>query len=177
MDFDAHDGDAARARALAVAALQILKKYPELSLILTTSGSEGWHLFVFSAQFHPIAEWVFLLKRTADSIGAEIRSGVCEIFPNETRHGSRPYAIRAPGTWNPKTNQLGAIVFASITPLLRTKRKKEVSSFFYHSSSEAEAAQLNDRGLPPPFTVADLKTGSRSFLSLRQVPGMRSSGL
>src|SRR6267378_960056 len=87
MDFDAHDGDAARARALAGAALQVLQRYPQLYLILATSGSQGWHLFVFSTQFHPITDWVQLLKRTADSIGAEIRSGVCEIFPNEARNG------------------------------------------------------------------------------------------
>jgi hypothetical protein len=144
MDFDAHDGDAARARALASAALQVLQRYPQLYLILATSGSQGWHLFVFSAQFHPITDWVRLLKRTADSIGAEIRSGVCEIFPNESRGTSRPHAIRAPGTWNPKTNQLGAIIFTSIAPLLQKKRKKEVSSFLYHSSNGAKTSQLND---------------------------------
>jgi hypothetical protein len=144
MDFDAHDGGASRARALAVAALQTLQKYPQLSLILATSGSEGWHLFVFSADFHPIADWVLLLKRTADGIGAEIRSGVCEIFPNETRNGSRPHAIRAPGTWNPKTNQLGAIIFTSIAPLFQRRRKKEVSSFLYHSTDGSGGSQLND---------------------------------
>jgi len=87
---------------------------------------------------------VRLLKRVVDQIGAEIKTGICEIFPNETRDGSRPHAIRAPGTWNPKTNQLGAIVFASIAPLLQTKRKKEESSFLYHSTHHVNALQLND---------------------------------
>jgi hypothetical protein len=146
MDFDAHDGDGARARALAAAALQALRKYPEFYLILATSGSQGWHLFAFTEIFHPIAHWVRLLKRTADSIGAEIRSGMCEIFPNETRTGSRPHAIRAPGTWNPKTNQLGAIFFTSVSPLFQKKGKKEVSSFLYHSTEGANASQLNDSG-------------------------------
>jgi hypothetical protein len=144
MDFDAHDGNAARARALAGAALQLLQRHPQLYLILTTSGSQGWHLFAFSEQLHPVSEWVRLLKRTADSVGAEIRSGVCEIFPNETRQGSRPHAIRAPGTWNPKTNQLGAIIFTSMAALLQEKRKKEVSSFLYLSTDGANATQLND---------------------------------
>src|SRR5262249_13031813 len=80
-DFDAHDGDATRARALAGAALHALQKYPQLYLILATSGSQGLHLFAVSEEFHPVAEWVRLLKQTADSIGAEIRSGFCEIFP------------------------------------------------------------------------------------------------
>src|SRR5439155_14759815 len=57
---------------------------------------------------------------------------------------SRPHAIRAPGTWNPKTNQVGAIFFESIRRLLQKERKKEGSSFLYHSSSEANAGQLND---------------------------------
>jgi hypothetical protein len=144
MDFDAHDGNAARAKGLAVAALQTLRRYPDLYLILTTSGSEGWHLFVFSADFHPIEDWVRLLKGVADKIGAEIKTGICEIFPNETRNGSRPHAIRAPGTWNPKTNQVGAIFFESIKLLLQKEGKKEVSSFLYHSSSGAKADQLND---------------------------------
>jgi len=147
MDFDAHDGGAARAKALAIAAFQILQKCPQFSLILTTSGSEGWHLFLFSEQFHPIAEWVLLLKRIVDRIGTELRTGICEIFPNETRNGSRPHAIRAPGTWNPKTNQLGAIVFASVSALLQKERKKEVSPFLYHSSDRANAGQLNDSEL------------------------------
>jgi hypothetical protein len=162
MDFDAHDGDAARARALAVAALQTLQKYPQFSLILTTSGSEGWHLFVFSAQFHPIADWVLVLKRTADRIGVEIRTGLCEIFPNETRNSSRPHAIRAPGTWNPKKNQLGAIVFTSITPLLQEKTKKEASSFLYHSTSDANAYQLNDSG-PRSFYCGENQNWLKQF--------------
>src|SRR5215510_15188065 len=134
IDFDAHDGRAERARSFAVAAFQILRRCPQFYLILATSGSEGWHLFVFSAQFHPVENWIRLLKRVVDQIGAELRSGVCEIFPNETRNGSRPYAIRAPGTWNPKTNQLGAIFFTSVRALLQKKEEKEVSPFYYHST-------------------------------------------
>ena len=112
IDFDAHDGGAVRAKAFALAAFQILRKCPQFSLILATSGSEGWHLFVFSADFHPVEDWVRLSKASRRQIGAEIKTGICEIFPNEPRGGSRPHAIRAPGTWNPKTNQLGAIFFS-----------------------------------------------------------------
>ena len=38
IDFDAHDGGAARAKAFAVAAFQILRKYAQLSLILASFG-------------------------------------------------------------------------------------------------------------------------------------------
>jgi hypothetical protein len=147
IDFDTHDGGAERAKAFAVAAFQILHKRPEFYLILTTSGSEGWHLFVFSAEFHPVENWVRLLKQVADDIGAEIKTGICEIFPNETRNGSRPHAIRAPGTWNPKKNQPGAIFFTSMAPLLQKKEEKEVSPFLYHSTHGTNDGQLNDSKL------------------------------
>ena len=148
IDFDAHDRDAARAKAFALAAFEFLRNCPQLSLILATSGSEGWHLFLLAEQFHPVEDWVRLLKRVTDGIGAEIKTGICEIFPNETRNGSRPHAIRAPGTWNPKTNQVGAIFFESIRPLLQKKEERRVSSFLYHSSNQANAGQLNDNKTP-----------------------------
>jgi hypothetical protein len=103
-------------------------------------------LFVFTDEFHPIENWVRLLKQVVDQIGAEIKTGICEIFPNETRNGSRPHAIRAPGTWNPKTNQVGAIFFTSTAPLFRKERKKEVSTFLYPSIYEGQGSQLNDSG-------------------------------
>jgi hypothetical protein len=148
IDFDAHDGDAARAKAFALSAFQSLHRHPEFYLILATSGSEGWHLFVLTEQFHPVEDWVRLLKRITDNIGAQIKTGICEIFPNETRSGSRPHAIRGPGTWNPKTNQLGEIIFTSVAPLLEKRRKKEESSFLYRSTDGANAGQLNDSCSP-----------------------------
>src|SRR5262249_19729977 len=64
---------------------------------------------------------------------------------------SRPHAIRTPGTWNPKTNQTGAIIFTSIAPLLPKEGKKEVSSFLYHSTHRANSGQLNDSGSLPLY--------------------------
>jgi hypothetical protein len=144
IDFDAHNGSAVRAKDFAIAAFQMLRRRSEFHLILATSGSDGRHLFVLSGEFHPVEDWVRLLKQVADKIGAEIKTGICEIFPHETRNRSRPHAIRAPGTWNPKTNQVGAIFFESVGPLLQKKEEKEVSPFFYHSGSEATTYQLND---------------------------------
>jgi hypothetical protein len=123
----------------------LFRRQPQFYLILATSGSRGWHLFVLTDEFYPISQWTLLLKQAAAAIGAEIRSGHCEIFPNEVHGTSWPYGIRAPGTWNPKTNQLGAIVFTSIAPLLQKKEKKEENPFLYHSPTEAKTAQLNDK--------------------------------
>jgi len=56
MDFDAHDGNALRARRFALAAFSVLQRHPQLYLVLDTSNSEGWHLFIFTGDFHPIEE-------------------------------------------------------------------------------------------------------------------------
>ena len=50
IDFDAHDGGAARAKTFAIAAFEVLHRRADFYLILATSGSQGWHLFVFSAR-------------------------------------------------------------------------------------------------------------------------------
>jgi len=152
VDFDAHDGGAERARAFALRALEVLVRHPQLYLILTGSGSHGWHLFILTAEFQQIDYWTLFLKRLTTEIGAPIRPGCCELFPNETTFGSSPYAIRAPGTWNPKTDRLGLIVFNSTGPLLerlcaakeKPKKERENSPFLYPSSVEAAGAQLND---------------------------------
>src|SRR6266566_584099 len=77
MDFDAHNGEALRAREHALAAFEILYRHPELYVVLSTSGSDGWHLFLFTEDFYPIADWTAFLKQVAASIGAELNSGVC----------------------------------------------------------------------------------------------------
>jgi hypothetical protein len=153
VDFDAHDGDAIRARTFAVSALAVLQRHPRLYLILGTSGSRGWHLFILTEEFYPVDEWTLFLKKLTTRIEAPIRAGCCELFPNETNPGSRPYGIRAPGTWNPKTDQLGLIIFNSTGPLLERlcapkgerEKEREKSPFLYHSSCGATGAHLNDK--------------------------------
>jgi hypothetical protein len=152
IDFDAHDGEAARARAFAVRALEVLLRNPRLYLVLTTSGSKGWHLFILTEEFYPIEEWTRFLKQLTSRIEVPIRPGDCELFPNEAKPGSWPYGIRAPGTWNPKTDQLGLIHFNSTGPLLmrvsiareESQKEREKSPFLYHSTARAAGAQLND---------------------------------
>ena len=120
IDFDAHDGNAARARDFALKAFAILYRQPQLFVCLTTSAGDpersGFHLFVFSREFIPCEDWTRLLKQVCAQIGAEIRPGVCEIFPDEFR-GPRSIgkAIRAPATWNPKTGDCGLILYESLT--------------------------------------------------------------
>jgi hypothetical protein len=120
IDFDAHDGYAARARDLALKAFAILYQQPQLFVCLTTSAGDpdqsGFHLFVFSREFMPCEDWTRLLKQVCAQIGAEIRPGICEIFPDEFRSPrSIGKAIRAPATWNPKTGDCGLILHETVT--------------------------------------------------------------
>ena len=136
MDFDAHDGSGKRARRLAISALKEVRRR-ELGLytVLATSGSAGWHLFVFREVFQPIDHWTRLLKQVASCIGAKIMAGICEIFPQETRQtGALPYGIRAPGTWNPKTDEIGLIACSSVELILNSahnKKKKKKRVLFF----------------------------------------------
>ena len=117
MDFDAHDGNYARARELALKAFQILFRQPQLFVALTTSAGDpensGFHLFVFSCDFHLREIGRAYLSKWRLEIGAPIEDGVCEIFPNESRGLPKP--LRAPGTWNPKTGDCGLILHETLT--------------------------------------------------------------
>jgi len=157
MDFDGSDGhsngndEGARERALK--AFQLLLRHPELFVVLCTSGSGGWHLFAFTGDFHPVEDWIRLLKQAAAMLGANIQKGECEIFPSDVR-GRVGYGIRAPGTWNPKYDTFSLIAFENISPLLsahkmRTplaikKGEKEVS-LSSRSNNSLETADLTYR--------------------------------
>lgn len=148
VDFDAHDGNTDRARRFALEAFAHLRRTPDLYLILCSSGNAGWHIFALTEQFHPVGDWSAMLKDLALRIGAELRAGCCEIFPTDTgRRDALPRAIRAPGTWNPKSEKCGLILFESATPLLRkAEREEENSTSYCHSTHGETRATLNDTG-------------------------------
>jgi hypothetical protein len=125
IDIDARDGDAKRARDIAFNAFQCLYHQPQLYIVLCTSGSDGWHIFVFTAEFHDRAEWTRLLKQVAALIGVTVRKGEFEIFPDDSRgigHG-----IRAPGTLNFKTGQFDLIRHETVTKLLGSGKENNTS--------------------------------------------------
>jgi hypothetical protein len=146
MDFDAHGDNGERARELALAAFQILYRHPQLFVVLATSGSEGWHLFVFTHDFHDCSQWDRLFRQVAALIGVTIEKGVLEIFPSETR-GRLGYPIRAPGTWNPKHDSFSLIAFENVSPLLRAHRgERKRVSLSYRSNNGVERTDLTYRG-------------------------------
>jgi hypothetical protein len=120
MDFDIRDDDQMRARDFAFKAFGIFCQQPQLYVVLTTSAGDpqhsGWHLFVFTAEFFPSEDWTRLLRQVADQIGAPVKPGVCEIFPDGSR--GIGHAIRAPGTWNPKNGECGLVLHETFTKLL-----------------------------------------------------------
>jgi hypothetical protein len=118
LDFDAHNGEHEQARKWSLEAFSLLLQNPQLHLILCTSGN-GFHLFIIARELQPLSAWIVLLKQLCELIGAPIADGSCEIFPNE-RAESQPIgkAIRAPGTWNPKTNTFSLIEAETVKPLL-----------------------------------------------------------
>lgn len=153
LDFDGHDGNGERPRRFAVAVLDlVVRRLPDLNVILATSGSQGWHVFLIADELRDIEEWTKLLKQLTDSVGATVQPGECEIFPRETRNGGWPYGIRAPGTWNPKTGVCGRIFFENVGPLLKRaieaeKRKaeqKKKSTSLYLAATQQDGIQLHD---------------------------------
>jgi hypothetical protein len=83
LDFDAHDGNATRARDLAFKAWNHLREIrPDLCVILETSDSGGWHVWIIKEQMFPCEKMAAFLKQVAETIGAEVRRGLCEIFPH-----------------------------------------------------------------------------------------------
>jgi hypothetical protein len=139
MDFDAHDGDAARARELSHKAFAVLIREPKLYVALCTSAGDpvhtGWHLFIFTEDFHDVDKWTRLLKQVAEQIGAPIQPGVCEIYPDGSRGIGR--GIRAPASWNPKTGDCGLVLRETFTKLLpaalpagTAKEREELCSLY-----------------------------------------------
>jgi len=150
MDFDAHHGESDRARELAFAAFRVLLNAPDLAVILETSGSGGWHVWAISPDFHPTAEWIRLLKSVATTIGTVIASGVCEIFPPDSLPSRFGKPMRAPGSWNPSTDQHNEIVWENT-------RSTSLESVL---SRKSKTAPLNSNGLETHFPDKE-----KSFLS------------
>jgi hypothetical protein len=118
LDFDAHSGDAELAKGRSIKAFSLLLEYRDHYLILSASG-RGYHVFIFTRDPKPIADWVYLLKETCEAINAPLQDGVCEIFPNEhTENQKVGRAIRLPGSFNPSTGDVELILAETIRPLI-----------------------------------------------------------
>jgi hypothetical protein len=145
LDFDAHDHtqrDLAEGRA--IRAFTLLLEYRDRYLILSASG-RGYHVFILAHEPRPVMEWVRMLKDTADSIGAPIQDGICEIFPSEnTAEQEVGRAIRVPGSLNPATGEVEKIMAETIQPLLdRLKRQKITQNNANRERSSSRRGKLS----------------------------------
>jgi len=85
-------------------------------------------VFILAHEPRPVTEWVRVLKDTADSVGAPIQDGVCEMFPNEkTTEQEVGQAIRVPGSLNPATGEVETIMADTIQPLLERLAGEETA--------------------------------------------------
>jgi hypothetical protein len=154
MDFDGSghgNGDDNHARERALKAFQLLLRHSELFVVLCTSGSGGWHLFVFTRQFHAVEDWIRLLKQVAALIGVNIEKGVCEIFPSDSR-GRVGFGIRAPGTWNPKHDTFSLIAFENVSSLLSANTGEiKRASLSYRSNHGVRDPDLTYRDKIPVY--------------------------
>jgi hypothetical protein len=158
-DFDAHVGNHEGARQRAAAAFHLLSRQTKHFLLLGTSGGSGWHLFVYADQFYRVEEWIRFLEEVALKIGVEVKPGVCEIFPSSTRGRHGGGAIRAPGSWNPKSGDFGRLHFDQVSPaldapssrqsLLLCYREVIVSSLYRYNTREGKQDYTDKRQNAP----------------------------
>jgi hypothetical protein len=121
MDFDGKHSaeDAARAETYALHATAAAAADDHSYFLTETSGSGGWHLYIYRREPLPVEEWTRRLKKIADDIGAPIEKGVCEIFPPDgNEKNAWGTAIRAPGTYNGGSNSFSRIVLENVSELL-----------------------------------------------------------
>jgi hypothetical protein len=165
MDFDAHSGGDAVAKDWALKAFSGLREYQDRYVLLSDSG-RGYHVFIFSIEARPIAEWVDVLKHMCETIGAPILDGVCELFPNErTERQQVGRAIRVPGSFNPSTGNIELIIAQTFRPLIdqlrfrssetrRNPRLYQLKAFYPHNLTEIREADNSSSCTKPFFSAS-----------------------
>jgi len=159
LDFDAHGhGQDELAKNRAIRAFTLMLEYRDRYLILSASG-RGYHVFILANEPRPVAEWVKLLKDTADIVEAPIQDGVCEMFPSEkTAKQEVGLGIRIPGSLNPSTGEIELILADTIRPLIDLLARQEEGR---------NGTTLTRSSLDPKYLVRDKKTKSYSYTQRR----------
>jgi hypothetical protein len=131
IDFDGKKGACPiQAERAALASLNYtFRDYSDLYYVLETSGSGGWHLYLFSGEMRHATEWTSILEdvvgKVASQLGKELtaflQKGICEIFPAKGTHRRAcGNAIRAIGTFNGAQKTFSEIVCENLSSLLAT---------------------------------------------------------
>jgi len=142
LDFDAHhEGELEKASDLAIRAFLHVVNEP-LFTVLETSGV-GFKLWMIANEFRAVSWWATLLEGIVCAIGARPQSGVVELFPSR---GPKNYGrgLRAFGTWNPRNDELGGILFDDLEELLADLQASE-------AVTDREISYLSSRETPLSF--------------------------
>lgn len=122
-DFDAHGDDPQckeNAQRMAFGFFKSVLNLEGIHVILEASG-RGWHVFLISKEFRSVTEWYSLISSKLKDLGIEdqIEQGSIEVFPRpSTNQAPCGFALRAPGSWSPKTSKVSLILWEDVTPLL-----------------------------------------------------------
>jgi hypothetical protein len=111
MDFDAHNGESDRARELAFAAFRVLLNAPDLAVILETVGQRRLARLGNLARLSRNTGMDSAVEIRCATIGVPVAAGVCEIFPPDSLPSRYGKGMRAPGCWNPGTDDFSQIVW------------------------------------------------------------------
>jgi hypothetical protein len=152
VDFDAHrEGELARASDLAIRAFLHVVNEPFFT-VLETSGV-GFKLWMIANEFRAVSWWATFLEGIVSAIGARPQSGVIELFPScdPKKYGR---GLRAFGTWNPRNDELGGILFDDLDRLLSSLEP-------FAAASAEERSYLSSRETPPSFISRE--TGKERF--------------
>ena len=170
LDFDAHDGDHARAQRHAFDAWQFLLN-SDLTVIIEATGG-GWHLWCIAKEFRSVRDWTLFLRGVAKAIEAKVKPGICEVFPDDTgaRHGK---GVRAPGSWNPSTDSLNLIFWENsevlLSSLIRPIGKPENPSevrFTDKKSNDFYWYLQWERTWMREFAITEMQTRHQKLLGL-----------
>ena len=104
-------------------------------------------------EFRAVSWWATFLEGIVTAIGARPQSGVVELFPSRDpkKYGR---GLRAFGTWNPRNDEFGGILFDDLDQLLASL---EASA----AASVRERSYLSSRETPPSFISRE--TGKERF--------------
>jgi hypothetical protein len=147
LDFDAHDGNVDRARSLAYKAwLYLREEKPSHCVVIEEDPGGSFHVWIISDRMNSCDVMFGFLLKVAEAIGAEVRPGVCELFPHAAAsEGNLLRPLRAPGSLHARHGLCSKIAAANLPQLLaklppvpRPSRASCPSTKRYLSSSSVE---------------------------------------
>ncbi|MBA3353076.1 MAG: hypothetical protein H0U23_11770 [Blastocatellia bacterium] len=164
LDFDAHEpGELTRASELAFKAFLHVVNEPYFTLLETNV--TGWHLWLVSCDFHPVPWWLELLQSIVTAIGATPELGVVELYPSKLPD-NYGFGLRAPGTWNPRTDSVNQIVYDGLRPFVDAIAGAERERSYLSSRETARVPNAKIGDVLKKFAITVPATRHKQLLGL-----------